>query len=138
MKNKTPLVLMEQLMMILVFALAAALCLQAFIKADQISRETEQRTQAAALAQTAAETLKACGGDFGKAAHILGGEITTGEWQICFDQNGVPLTESDSYAFLLEVTEVTSPAADLRCAEVCVSAGDGGSLVTLQVVWRAA
>ena len=33
MKNKTPLVLMEQLMMILVFALAAALCLQAFIPA---------------------------------------------------------------------------------------------------------
>ena len=30
--NKTPLLLMEQMIMLLVFALAAAICLQAFVK----------------------------------------------------------------------------------------------------------
>ncbi len=37
MKSKAPLVLMEQIIMLLVFALAAAICLQAFIKADALS-----------------------------------------------------------------------------------------------------
>ena len=34
MKSKAPLALMEQMVMILVFALAAALCLQAFVKSE--------------------------------------------------------------------------------------------------------
>ena len=38
MRSKAPLALMEQMVMVLVFALAAALCLQAFALADRISR----------------------------------------------------------------------------------------------------
>ncbi len=59
MKNKTSLLLMEQLVMILVFALCAALCLQCFVAADRISRETGLRDEAVLLAQNAAESLKA-------------------------------------------------------------------------------
>lgn len=59
MKNKTSLLLMEQLVMVLVFVLAAALCLQAFSKADQVSQETARREEAAVIAQNAAEALKA-------------------------------------------------------------------------------
>ena len=47
MKSKAPLALMEQIVMLLVFALAAALCLQAFVKSDQISRESQARSNAA-------------------------------------------------------------------------------------------
>lgn len=63
MKNKTSLLLMEQLVMVLVFALAAALCLTVFVKADQISRETIRRDEAVLLAQNAAQVLKATSGD---------------------------------------------------------------------------
>ena len=63
MKNKTSLLLMEQLVMILVFALAAALCLQAFAQAKVISEETARYDQAVTLARNAAELLKATGGD---------------------------------------------------------------------------
>lgn len=63
MKHKTSLLLMEQLVMILVFALAAALCLQAFAQAKTISEETSRRDQAVTMAQNAAEILKASGGD---------------------------------------------------------------------------
>ena len=59
MKNKTSLLLMEQLVMILVFALCAALCLQCFMAADRISRETGLRDEAVLLAQNTAESLKA-------------------------------------------------------------------------------
>lgn len=61
MKNRTPLVLMEQLIMVLVFALAAAACLGLFAKADAISRETARREEAVVLAQSAAELLKHTG-----------------------------------------------------------------------------
>lgn len=58
MKNKASLLLMEQLVMILVFALCAALCLQGFVAADRISRETALRDEAVVLAQNTAEALK--------------------------------------------------------------------------------
>ena len=67
MKNKTSLLLMEQLVMVLVFALAAALCLTVFVKADQISRETVRRDEAVLLAQNAAQVLKATSGDVERA-----------------------------------------------------------------------
>lgn len=72
MKHKTSLLLMEQLVMILVFALAAALCLQVFGKARTISEETACYDQAVILARNGAELLKASEGDT-RAAESLGG-----------------------------------------------------------------
>ena len=59
MKHKASLVLMEQLIMLLVFALAAAICLGLFAGAGELSRETRQLDTGVFLAQTAAEGLKA-------------------------------------------------------------------------------
>lgn len=70
MKNKVSLQLMELLVMILVFSLAAALCLQVFARAVEISRETECRDQAVILARNAAELLKATAGDTEAAEHL--------------------------------------------------------------------
>lgn len=58
MKSKATLFLMEQLVMLLVFALAAALCLGIFVRADRISAETKERDEAVILACNAAEMLK--------------------------------------------------------------------------------
>lgn len=73
MKHKASLLLMEQLVMILVFALAAALCLQVFVKAEEISAETARRDQAVVLARNAAELLKATQGEV-QAAEKLSGD----------------------------------------------------------------
>ena len=62
MKSKAPLLLMEQMVMLLVFALAAALCLQAFVKSDGLSGNSEARDRAVTLCQTAAETVRHSGG----------------------------------------------------------------------------
>lgn len=59
MKSKASLFLMEQLVMVLVFALAAAVCLRLFAGAEQISVETARRDEAVTMAQNAAELLKA-------------------------------------------------------------------------------
>lgn len=58
MKHRTSLILMEQLVMVLTFALAAALCLGLFAKAGKISHETARLDDAVLLAQSAAELLK--------------------------------------------------------------------------------
>ena len=66
MRSKASLFLMEQLIMVLIFALAAALCLQVFVRSEEISVETARREEAVFLAQNAAELLKA-GKDMPKA-----------------------------------------------------------------------
>lgn len=67
MKNKTSLQLMELLIMILVFALSTAICLQIFAKARSISNTSAQLDKAVALAQNAAEILKTTAGDTASA-----------------------------------------------------------------------
>ncbi|MCM1221810.1 MAG: hypothetical protein NC548_45800 [Lachnospiraceae bacterium] len=59
MKDKSYLVLMEQLMMIVIFAVISALCIQVFIKANQISKSSQNRDKAVIIVQNAAESIKA-------------------------------------------------------------------------------
>lgn len=61
MRNKASLSLMEQLVMLLVFSLAAALCLGVFARAQSVSQETVHRETAAQIAQNGAEWLKSGG-----------------------------------------------------------------------------
>ena len=66
MKSRAPLVMMEQLVMVLVFALAAAVCVRIFALSDRLSLENETRDRAVTAVQNAAETLKACRGNYGE------------------------------------------------------------------------
>jgi len=61
MKSRASLLLLEQLAMVLIFALTAAICMQAFVKADEISVYNARQDRAVMLAQNAAELLKAGG-----------------------------------------------------------------------------
>lgn len=78
MKNRAALVLMEQLVVVLVFALAASLCLLAFSRAHKISAETALRDQATDLAVTGSEALKAHRGDLEAAGEYLQGQVEEG------------------------------------------------------------
>lgn len=78
---------MELLVMILVFALAAALCLQAFAKAGEISDRTARMDAASILAQNVAEVLKATQGDFEEAQGLSDGKFRL-EIQRC--ATGIP------------------------------------------------
>ena len=55
MKNKAPLALMEQFIMILVFALTATVCLQVFVFSSRMSSTGELRAHAVTAVQNAAE-----------------------------------------------------------------------------------
>ena len=133
MKNKTPLMLMEQLIMILVFALAAAICIRAFMLSDGISSQNSQRDRAALLAQNAAETLKSCG-DMSDAALALGGMYGDGMFTVLYEDNSASVSESE---YILRVQELERPAADLYSAAVSVSdKASGEELFSLTVTFR--
>ena len=71
MKSKAPLSLMEQMVMLLVFALAAALCLQAFVRHSQ--------------------------GDLAAAAELLGGESTQELLWVDYDEQWAPTETGERY-----------------------------------------
>jgi len=123
MRSKAPLALIEQAIMLLVFALAAALCLKAFVWADRQSEAAGARDKALLQAQNAAETLKACHGDFEKAASVYGGTWDGTVWMI--SQNGSEI----------QVSPRESGQKYLGAAVVEVTNG-GETLAQLPVNWQ--
>lgn len=98
MKSKAPLLLMEQMIMLLVFAFAAALCLQAFVKSDNISRRSENRDRALQEAQIAAEVIRHTKGDFKQAAELLGGSrYEEDSLQLVYDRDWNPAQDTMRY-----------------------------------------
>ena len=111
MKSKATLFLMEQLILLLVFALAAALCMGVFVRADRISNETKQRDEAVILAGNAAEMLKS----------------------VKNPQEVLKQIERDG--FKLEIQEEESGIAGLRQVRVVVFC-DQGEVFSLQTGWQ--
>lgn len=57
MESKSSLIIIEQLIMILTFALVSTFCIQIFIKADEISRRSRARDDAVIAVQNEAEKI---------------------------------------------------------------------------------
>lgn len=97
MKNKGALVLIEQAVMLLVFALAAVLCLRAFVWADTTSKEITARDGALIQAQNAAEVLKSCAGDGEIAAQLYGGAWDGQVWTVHYNGHWEQVEKSNEY-----------------------------------------
>ncbi len=102
--------------MVLVFALAAALCLGIFVEADRVSRETAYRDEAVLIAQNAAEILKATSGDAVYASDTLD-----------------PAAAKDGYRLEIELADTGSPY--LGRAEIRVYLEDA-QLFALSTGWQ--
>ena len=124
MRGKSPLVIMELCLMLLVFALAAALCLGGFALAEDISAESEARDRAVSLAQSCAEALKAGSGDFAVAAEELGGE-----WE------GDSL-HLESHGLTLRARRLAGGHGLPGLASVTVTDGDGVELFAIDCAWQ--
>lgn len=108
MNRKATLVLMEQLIMVPVFALASALCLLVFSKSTAISDRTAHRDAAVLIAQNTAELLK----------------------------SGIdPETISHSEDYTVVITPQNTDIPGLAQAEILVSHQDQ-PLYTLTVGWQ--
>ena len=134
MRSRAPLSVLEQLLMVLVFALAAAICLRGFVWADSTSRRNQNRDLALVQAQSAAAVVQYNRGDLTRAARSMGGQAQPGQWTIHYDEQWGQTDEGG--AFVLQVTpEVTEQSGLLGSARVKVTGG-GETLVQLEVSWQ--
>lgn len=134
MKNKAPLALMEQIVMLLVFALAAGLCLQMFVFASRISHRCEARDRAALTVQNAAEVWKMSGGDAQVCAKLLGGQADGDAWQISYDDAWTET--SGEAAYTVSVTPIQTEQPLLGCADISAETADGDCLFRVTVSWQ--
>lgn len=146
MRSKAPLALMEQMVMILVFAVASALCLQAFAQSELISRRGEDRDRAAVLCQSVAEVVRSNGGDLSAALRQV-----TGQRPGARDAQGVDLVDyredwtiidhwnaqGGDTVYRLIAEAVDSGYPGLGQARVSVTqAGETEPLFQLDVAWQ--
>lgn len=146
MRQKTSLSLMELAVMVAVFALAAAVCLRAFVWADTHSRRSEAESWAATLCQSTADAIKAAEGDaearlraVAEAMEIPYGAFTAesacdfdghydADFRICTDR---------SYSYCLVVRPVETDILGLGKAEVAVTDSTyTDTLFSLEVCWQ--
>lgn len=143
MKSKAPLLLMEQMIMLLVFALAAALCLQAFVKSDASSRRIQERDTAVNLVQNVTEVARSRGGDMGETltetAECLGYSYAQGILWQDFDENWNLISGNGAYR--LEAQGVPADVPGLHVLQIRVFTGGADSsedslLFEIETAWQ--
>lgn len=130
MRNKSTLVLIEHMVMLLVFALAAAVCLRMFALSGRLSRTYEATDRAVLVAQNAAERIKQSGIEGfveQTGAKTEGGTV----WSLFYDENW-KLVPKEPGKFILRVTGGEETEYLLR-AEIVVCTGTGEELFRLPV-----
>lgn len=124
-RSKAPLALMEQIIMILVFALTAAVCLQAFVYSNNLSEEGDKENLAASHAQEVVETCKMYSGDLDQVQLKLSGERT---------ENGIRVFyEEDCMTVVLEITEQSDWLAR---AKVSVQDEKDQEIFSVDTAWQ--
>lgn len=124
-RSKAPLALMEQIIMILVFALTAAVCLQAFVYSNNLSEEGDKENMAASHAQEVVETCKMYSGDLDQVQLKLSGERT---------ENGIRVFyEEDHMTVVLEITEQSDWLAR---AKVSVQDEKDQEIFSVDTAWQ--
>ena len=122
MKSKAPLVLMEQVVMVLVFALTAALCLRMFVLADRLSVKYAATDRAVIEAQNAAEWLKQ-----GRLSEYLEEHRAVGETEakmVLFDEDWNVTGQMENAEYSLQILQVECTGETLWKAEIVVLSGD--------------
>lgn len=138
MNRKAPLALMEQLVMVLVFALAAAVCIQAFVLAGRNSSRCAIRDRAVISAQSMAEVYKSCRGDEDQAAKRYGGHVEQGAWVTYWDHNGKQVDDFKDAGYQIKVVPDQTQSRYLGHATLKASETDKNSRFSfvLNIAWQ--
>lgn len=116
--------------MILVFALAAAVCLQAFVYANGLSRRGEKENIAAAHAQEVIEMCKAYAGDWQKVVWEMPGQIEGDTLEFPFEQDHmtVQITKTDANEYLINAKVIVFDEDKKEIYHVAAAWQRGGTL----------
>jgi hypothetical protein len=134
MRGKAALSLIEQSIMLLVFAFAAAICLKAFVWADNKSALEQAQDMATVQLETAAETIKYYRGNFEVTAAELGGKAQGDELYVNYGEDWA--VGSASPCYFLKAARLDSGNELLGQARLELTDSDGEVLSTLAVCWQ--
>ena len=131
--SKSTLFLMEQIIVIAVFALCAAVCVNIFVESYLMTVGSRQKNDAIIIAENYAECYKAVSGDLNAAASIIGASLSNGalktyyndEWNVCAE---------DDAAFLVTLRQYRDGA--LHKGDISVNKTDGEVIVNFSVAVR--
>ncbi len=134
-ESKAPLMLMEQVIMVLVFALVSAVCIRAFALARTTSVRMGDRDHAVNVSQTLAETLKACDGDTEEVCERLGGE-SDGKRLVFYYDSDWKETAASSASFSMTFAQEKSDGF-CRYGRITVSdVSDRQEIFSMRVAWQ--
>ncbi len=103
-RDKSSLLILEIVFMILVFSISAAVAITIFSKAEITAGQSKDLSKAAIEAQSAAECFRSAQGDLEVAAWLFGATSIEGGFSLSYDAEWTPNNGSD---FLLTLTETT-------------------------------
>ncbi len=89
--SKTPLFLLELVLMLLIFSLSAVICLKVFASAYRISQDSSRMDAAMERAQAAAEYWKGNRGNLEKTASGLEGKLKGDGFDVFYDEAWEPV-----------------------------------------------
>ena len=103
--SSSGLFLIELLFGLLIFAFAAAVCLQVFVGAHMISEEASRLNNAVIVAQSGAESFRASRGDLGRTAELMQNPVDTRHGILVnyFDSSWNSVADAADAYFMLEI-----------------------------------
>lgn len=96
--------LIELIVAVALFSIAAAICVRLFAGAKTISDEAAELSRAVVAAQSAAECIKAADGDCAQAARMCSGKTTAGGFEIGYNSDFTPCEGNEKYLLRAETT----------------------------------
>jgi hypothetical protein len=124
--------MMEQLVVILIFAVCSAVCVSIFVESYLTEHRSLEVKYAILAASSAAESYKATGGDARETVSILGGNHDDA---VFFDNLWKPSPEDQAF-YILRIKPLDDPYSLLILAEITVGTIDGEELFALSVAVR--
>lgn len=133
MKSKAPLSLMELAILVLVFAMAAAVCVRAFVSAGVESRRNAEVDRAVILCEDAASVLKSVSGDRDALQKKLDGQWTDDTtFTVGYSENWNVSKTDEVYRLIIETRD---GSAFLGTARVRVVKADE-EIYGIDVAWQ--
>ena len=126
--SRHSLFLLECILALLVFSLAAAACAQLFAKTYELEQEAESLNQSVLLAQSAAEAFRSCGGDAEQTALLLEAEPSEDGFSAWYGEDGSPASQQEA-VYALRFSR--SQAGGVAYGEITVSR-DGSAVYALR------
>ncbi|MCL2753870.1 MAG: hypothetical protein FWE44_06965 [Defluviitaleaceae bacterium] len=140
-RSRSTLLLIEQIIVIAIFAFCAAVCVNIIVSSYVMTTNAVQTRNALSVAESAAESFKAFEGNTDRIFNLLGepnsGHATNDTLVVHFNENWQPSSPSDAF-FVLNLT-IQDDGGAVIFGEVVVTKIDGNdTLVELSVAVRRA